>query len=513
MSKTSPDVTPNVPKRLLFRLASLVVTAGMLATPRTQHALSPAGMQQPSSMNSWHTQGSQIRDREGREIRISGINWSGFETKEAVVGGLNFQDYRKILQTIREDGFNTVRIPFSNQMVENPVIPGRIAFSNASGPINTELRGLNSLQILDRIVMYSGKVGLKVILDNHRSEAGSSAEENGLWYTDEYPESAWIRDWQSLAERYESNSAVIGMDLRNEPHHAGSSGACWDCGGVRDWHLAATRAANAILSRNPRLLIFVEGVDTYGTDTSWWGGNLEGVRRSPVRLSIPGRLVYSVHEYGPAEYNQPWFNGTTSFDTLTALWRRRWAYISEAGTAPVWVGEFGTPNFESDIRSSERGSEGQWFSCLIQFLNQRPAIGWTYWGVNGEDRYGLLGAGYSGRSANALKIQALRSIQTSDSLQGLPGDSDAVVKGSDAPKASPPSRPRIATSTAFSRPDSTAVDSPKSLHVAAKAARPQAHLRISPPDEEIQHAIAKDVREATRVANRRMEDAMEAGDR
>ena len=105
-----------------------------------------------------------------------------------------------------------------------------ILFENRKGPvntsINTELRGLNSLEVLDKIVDEAGALGLKVILDNHRSEAGNSAEESGLWYTSRFTEANWIRDWETLAERYKDNSTVIGMDLRN-------ANAC-----VRLWQIA-----------------------------------------------------------------------------------------------------------------------------------------------------------------------------------------------------------------------------------------------------------------------------------
>jgi hypothetical protein len=36
------------------------------------------------------------------------------------------------------------------------------------------------------IVNYAGSIGLHVILDNHRSTAGNSAQESGLWYTSAY---------------------------------------------------------------------------------------------------------------------------------------------------------------------------------------------------------------------------------------------------------------------------------------------------------------------------------------
>lgn len=151
---------------------------------------------------------------------------------------------------------------------------------------------------------YAGTLGLRVILDNHRSEAGDSAESSGLWYTGSYPESAWINDWTNLATHDANNTTVIGFDLRNEPHNAYSGGACWDCGGANDWHLAAARAGNAVLAVNPKLLIFVEGTDAYNNDYYWWGGNLEGVQNSPVTLSGANQLVYSAHDYGPSVYGQ-----------------------------------------------------------------------------------------------------------------------------------------------------------------------------------------------------------------
>ena len=100
----------------------------------------------------WHTNGNQILDSGGRTVRIAGVNWYGFETTDEVVHGLWAQDYHYIMNAIASNGYNVVRIPFSNQMVESPIVPSNISYQNGSGPINTDLRGLNSLQILDKIV-------------------------------------------------------------------------------------------------------------------------------------------------------------------------------------------------------------------------------------------------------------------------------------------------------------------------------------------------------------------------
>lgn len=120
----------------------------------------------------WHTSGNQILDGNNKVVRIAGVNWYGFETSRAVVGGLTAQDYKAILQTIKRQGYNTIRVPMSNQMMENPGSNLNISYSNGSGAINSDLQGLNSLQVLDKIVGYAGALGLKVILDNRYRRAG-----------------------------------------------------------------------------------------------------------------------------------------------------------------------------------------------------------------------------------------------------------------------------------------------------------------------------------------------------
>ena len=375
-------------------------------------SLIPARLSLAQGAGYWHTSGAQILDSNGASVRIAGINWYGFETTDMVVHGLNVEDYKTILQTIKSNGYNTVRVPFSNQMVESPIVPTYVAYSNSGGPINTDLQGLNSLQILDAIITQAGSLGLRVILDNHRSEAGNGAEGSGLWYTSAYPESAWINDWATLATRYQNNSTVIGMDLRDEPHNANSGGACWSCGvSTQDWHLAAARAGNAILAVNPNLLIFVEGTDAIGSDTTFWGEQLAGVASDPVTLNVANQLVYSPHDYGPVESGQSWFNGSTTSSSLDSVWNAHWGYISTQGIAPVWLGEFGTPNADIDVSDTAAGSQGQWFGSLIQYLTNNSNVSWTYWALNGEDQYGLLDSNYDSTPVEALKQKQLGSIQ------------------------------------------------------------------------------------------------------
>jgi len=312
----------------------------------------------------WHTDGSQILDANNQPVRITGINWSGFETSTYSPHGLSSRNYKAMLDQIKSLGYNTLRLPYSNQLFNPGSIPNGIDFS-----INPDLQGLTGLQIMDKIIGYASQIGLHVILDQHRPSASA---QSALWYTAAYPESRWISDWQMLANRYKNNPMVIGADLHNEPN----TPACWGCGNPKlDWRLAAERAGNAILAVNPNWLIFVEGVNCYqpGTPCYWWGGNLQGVARYPVQLNVAHRLVYSVHDYTPDVQDQPWFHASNYPDNLPVLWDSYWGYIYKQGIAPVLVGEFGT--------TLQTNKDKQWLASLVNYLGTGAGgINWTYWG-------------------------------------------------------------------------------------------------------------------------------------
>jgi len=74
-------------------------------------------------------------DSSGRVVRIAGINWYGFETKDQVVHGLWARDYHTILNAIKNTGYNAIRLPYSNQMVESPIIPSNISYSMAAAQL------------------------------------------------------------------------------------------------------------------------------------------------------------------------------------------------------------------------------------------------------------------------------------------------------------------------------------------------------------------------------------------
>jgi endoglucanase len=357
-----------------------------------------------------HTAHHWIVDPEGRRVKLAGVNWYGADNREFAVGGLAYRPLAGIAKQVRVMGFNSVRIPWSNELVEtNPVVPD---YAIAANPA---LKGKRALEVLDLTVDALAREGLYAILDNHVSRADwccYAGDGNALWYSRAYPEERWLADWRSMARRYRNQPAVIGADLRNELRF----GATW--GGqdaALDWHAAAERGGNAILAENPNLLIFVEGVD-YALD-------LSGFARLPVKLHLPDRLVYSAHDYAFSR------KGVSTYDEYLKAVQAKWAFLRQESGTPLWIGEFGTCHEQRCLDSSDPRQEGFWFRNFIRLLRETD-LDWCYWPLNGTqlsghgrkfgdtEDYGVLNRTYDGPASPEM-LRLLQSVQL-PSLLSLP---------------------------------------------------------------------------------------------
>ncbi|BDV29903.1 cellulase family glycosylhydrolase [Microbacterium terricola] len=333
--------------------AALIVVAGVVGTAAPAQAATSGWLS---------TSGSRVVTSSGSAYTIKATAWFGMETPNCTPHGLWSISLDSGLARIAAMGFNTIRLPFSNECLAAK------SSNSINAQVNPKLVSLTPLKLMDTVIARAKAHGLNVILDRHRPDSGSQSE---LWYTDRYSEKRWISDWTMLAKRYRTNSTVIGFDLHNEPHGA----ACWGCGDAkRDWRAAATRAGNAVLAVNPRLLIIVEGVERESDGTStWWGGGLRGVRTKPVTLAVNNRVVYSPHDYPATVYPQSWFSASNYPANLPAIWERNWGYIQTKGIAPVLLGEFGT--------KYETSSDRKWLKTLVRYLDARR-MGFMYWSFN-----------------------------------------------------------------------------------------------------------------------------------
>lgn len=322
--------------------------------------------------------------------RLTGVNWFGLETGNFAPHGLWSRDYKSLLKQIKDLGFNCIRIPWCNAMIGK--VPTGIQineygvdkYTNITG-MNMDLTGLDSLQVLDKIVDEAANQGLYIILDNHsRANDGYMAE--SLWYTSAYPESKWISDWVMLVNRYKSKSNVIGADLDNEPHGNLGTGmkppASWGYNvagyGDTDWKAAAERCGQAILAVNPDILIIVEGVEqAEDGDGYWWGGNLKDVKNHPITSIPAGNLVYSPHEYGSGVFMQTWFSDPNYPNNMAAIWDDHFYFIKKQNIAPLLFGEFGIKESEAADSSS---IDYKWLTTFMAYTGKDCS--WTFWCMN-----------------------------------------------------------------------------------------------------------------------------------
>ncbi|OYZ80740.1 MAG: hypothetical protein B7Y12_07775 [Rhizobiales bacterium 24-66-13] len=352
------------------------------------------------------TSGNQIVDANGNSVQIGGVNWFGFESDTMSPHGLWTRGYKDMMNQMEDLGFNTIRLPFSSDMLHATSQANGIDYSK-----NPDLAGLTPLQVMDKIVEYADEIGMKIILDHHRSDAGAGTSSNGLWYDSSHSEAQWVSDWQMLAQRYAGDTAVIGADLHNEPYNG-----TWGGGGANDWAAAAERAGNAIGDVNSNWLIFVEGIGTYEGNNYWWGGNLMGVRDRPIELDVENKLVYSAHDYPNSIYPQPWFSDPSYPANLPEKFDQMWGYIYKENIAPVYIGEFGTKLTDP--------KDAPWLEAITSYLGGDldnngttdiaagdKGVSWTYWSwnPNSGDTGGILKDDW--RSVNTNKLSYLEGIE------------------------------------------------------------------------------------------------------
>ena len=350
------------------------------------------------------TSGSHIVDLNGTEVWLTGCNWFGYNTGTNLFDGVWNCNLKETLESIADHGFNVLRVPMSAELLlqwKN----GETPKANYNNAYNEELNSMNSLEIFDYVLTLCEKNGMKVIIDIHSAKTDASGHNHPVWYRDDITVDDFVEALAWCAKRYRTNDTIIGYDLKNEPHGKASETphAIWnDSDSPDNWKKVAERAGNAVLDENPHALIIIEGIQIYPKNieannfvsknddddyyNTWWGANLMAVRKYPIDFGSPERnaqIVYSPHDYGPRVYEQPWFQGGFTYDSLMKdAWYDYWLYIQEEGIAPVFVGEWG---------GFMEGDNLKWMEYFRQLIAEKH-LHHTFWcfNANSGDTGGLV---------------------------------------------------------------------------------------------------------------------------
>jgi len=354
-----------------------------------------------------HTNGSQIVDAKNKPVRICSVGWGWYG---GTPWGLGSFSYQPALRSLVSNGINCVRICTDDAQVFNN---SAVKIDTVSNP---DLAGLKYNQILQTVVKYGASIGLKFVIESHLNENNSRfpSNGNGLWYDlggasdgsdgngqkGTITSDMFLQIWQTRAKLFKDNKAVIGYDIRNEPHYGP---ATWGDGNVNtDYRLMYEGVGNAIQAIDPGPMIICEGLQAYGHGAPSGDLRQSTIGNAMIKLNIPDKVVYSVHEY-PNEVSSTGLNsGHEYVDYMNKVWG--WLYINNI--APVWIGECG------DNMRTKAGQE--WANTFIAYINgklvseggpafpvNQQAISWSWWDfekvqVNGVPNFGILNTDANG---------------------------------------------------------------------------------------------------------------------
>lgn len=167
-----------------------------------------------------------IVDSKNATVALVGVNWAGHE-RTMLPEGLQYQSISHIVTKIAETGFNSVRMTFAIEMVDDIVERGgdvtlKTTLQNALGPengtavMNQIMKNNPSfnettkrLDVWDAVAAELGRQNIYVHLDNHVSKAGwccTPYDGNG-WFGDaNFNTSNWVRGLSFMAEHVSVNA-------------------------------------------------------------------------------------------------------------------------------------------------------------------------------------------------------------------------------------------------------------------------------------------------------------------
>ena len=182
---------------------------------------------------------------------IRGINWFGHETELGKFTCSWQHPTEYYLEKLQQMGFNSLRIPFSYQYIQN-----------------------GDFSSLDHFFNIVGNYNMTVVLDFHRinNHAQSPIPTDGI--SQEQFRDAWV----TIANRYKDHKELVALELFNE--YQGSD--------ANYYNDIMKKTILHIEERIPQRFEYVVGGHS-------WGGNLAGITLED--LPIKDRIKYSIHTY------------------------------------------------------------------------------------------------------------------------------------------------------------------------------------------------------------------------
>jgi len=224
-------------------------------------------------------------------------------------------------------GFNTVRVPLHWRMFVEPGGPGSDRFEGPGWPL------------LDRLVQWCRRYGLRAIIDLHAAPGGQTGvnHDDGFgypltFYVPRY-RALTIALWRALAAHYRDEPAILGYDLLNEPISPYSDEAYLNPG-LEPLYRDITAAIRSVDPHHPVMLAGGQWSTTFAAFGRPFDAN----------------AVYTYHTF----WAQPTRDAVQKFLNFGYRWN-----------VPLLIGETGEMN--DDWNKSFRE------------LHEKFGIGWVFW--------------------------------------------------------------------------------------------------------------------------------------
>jgi endoglucanase len=316
-----------------------------------------------------YTSGGSKVFKDGAEIKLFGLNWFGLETPNHVLHGLwTGRGMSDFLADFKSKGFTALRLPVSPETIN----PGfAITGGPGNGPDAAALAGKDGRVALEFALSKTRDAGVFVLLAFHTcnpAQLGAGLPGSPI-NCPGYSLAKWLADMKTLATLSKTYTNVIGIDLTNEPHLL-----TW-----AQWSNFASQGGQAVLSVNPGVTIWVEGVanaSPSGGLGANWGQNLFEAAAIP---GIPAnRLVFSPHSYGPSVAAQSYFSAANYPANMPGIWDTLYGHLVGQGFTVI-AGEFGGHYTTS---STPAQNDKLWQDSYVTYLINKGIKNSFYWAVN-----------------------------------------------------------------------------------------------------------------------------------